>query len=211
MDWKCEKCGSTKKGKYAEVCNFCYYQEYNPAYYQKNKDNIKEQHKTYYASCPDVIKERTKKYYNLNRNDMREANRIWVRNHPERIREIARLSAKVNRPRIYKYQKSWIKAHPEFSQRKYNMRRSMLMGGGGSYTTEEWIKLRDSTGGVCPCCKTYVGVEKLSLDHIIPVAKKGSSYIENIQPLCKPCNSKKGTGIIDYRGNFEVKPCCVSF
>jgi len=35
-------------------------------------------------------------------------------------------------------------------------------------------------------------VGRLSLDHIIPVAKGGMSCAENLQTLCWSCNSKKG-------------------
>lgn len=40
---------------------------------------------------------------------------------------------------------------------------------------------------------------KLALDHIKPICIGGKNTIENLQPLCKNCNSKKGKKIIDYR------------
>jgi len=55
-------------------------------------------------------------------------------------------------------------------------------------------------GKKCLAC----GSEKnISLDHIIPIHKKGTNTIDNLQPLCKSCNSKKGTKVIDYRKEFS--------
>lgn len=51
-------------------------------------------------------------------------------------------------------------------------------------------------GKKCLACGSE---ENISLDHIIPIHKKGTNTIDNLQPLCKSCNSKKGTKIIDYR------------
>lgn len=42
----------------------------------------------------------------------------------------------------------------------------------------------------------YCGsTERLEIDHIHPVSKKGISQIANLQVLCKPCNLKKGNKI----------------
>ena len=41
----------------------------------------------------------------------------------------------------------------------------------------------------CKKCKTH---KNLSIDHIIPESKGGSNKDENLQTLCKPCNSSKG-------------------
>jgi 5-methylcytosine-specific restriction endonuclease McrA len=40
----------------------------------------------------------------------------------------------------------------------------------------------------------------LTRDHIIPLGLPGASdSIDNIQPLCGPCNARKGRSVKDYR------------
>ena len=51
-------------------------------------------------------------------------------------------------------------------------------------------------GEKCLCCGT---TENLTIDHVVPVSKGGPNTLSNFQPLCKPCNSRKGTQVIDYR------------
>ena len=63
------------------------------------------------------------------------------------------------------------------------------------FSQDEWIKKIEATKGFCPLCGIEVGIEKLTLDHIIPLSKapKGFIYtIDSVQPLCARCNSKKG-------------------
>jgi 5-methylcytosine-specific restriction endonuclease McrA len=71
----------------------------------------------------------------------------------------------------------------------------------GSYSEQEWTELKAKYCNRCLCCGE---VKPLTVDHVVPLSKGGSNLIENIQPLCKPCNSAKGTQIIDYRVCCEV-------
>jgi len=67
----------------------------------------------------------------------------------------------------------------------------------GSHTKQEWIELVARYGGKCVGCG-YSG-PKLTKDHIVPISKGGTHNIDNIQPLCRSCNSKKGVQSIDLR------------
>ena len=42
------------------------------------------------------------------------------------------------------------------------------------------------------CCKKCGSVEKITIDHIIPVIRGGKNLLSNLELLCRSCNSKKG-------------------
>lgn len=47
------------------------------------------------------------------------------------------------------------------------------------------------TKGYCPSCGRYIGIDKLSMDHIFPLSKSGFHIGWNTMPLCGSCNSLK--------------------
>jgi len=72
-----------------------------------------------------------------------------------------------------------------------NTYRTKRKGNGGSYSVGEWETLKAQFNWTCWICGKGEPTIKLTVDHIIPVSRGGSSNIENIQPLCRSCNSRK--------------------
>lgn len=91
----------------------------------------------------------------------------------------------------------WRKENPEKVNAIKNIRRTQKTLAGGSYTAGEFKELCAHYGNKClRCGRNNI---KLTADHILPVAKGGTSNIDNIQPLCVSCNSAKNARHIDYR------------
>lgn len=80
----------------------------------------------------------------------------------------------------------------------WRKRRVLEANAEGSHTLADWETLKAQYNWKCPCCKRLEPEIKLTEDHIIPLTKGGSHNIENIQPLCGSCNSKKRTRIIKF-------------
>ena len=95
--------------------------------------------------------------------------------------------------------KGGISTTREYASFLTSKRRIKKKNNGGFHTFQEWEKLKKIYNYMCLCCNRYEPEITLAKDHIIPISKKGTDYIENLQPLCKSCNSKKYIDIIDFR------------
>jgi 5-methylcytosine-specific restriction endonuclease McrA len=47
-------------------------------------------------------------------------------------------------------------------------------------------------GDGCKYCNRKMTLKNMVCDHIIPLAKDGDSVIDNLQLICKSCNTRKG-------------------
>lgn len=66
----------------------------------------------------------------------------------------------------------------------------------GTHTYADFQAMVDAYDGACLKCGL---VTPLVQDHVIPIYRGGNDLITNIQPLCRPCNSGKGSDTTDYR------------
>ena len=88
-----------------------------------------------------------------------------------------------------------------YNEKKYNFLQAVVDR--PDIPPKDWKELKkrvyDTYGKICLCCSS---TENISVDHIKPYSRFPELCIEfeNLQPLCRSCNSSKGNRIIiDYR------------
>jgi len=86
------------------------------------------------------------------------------------------------------YHKHYRKRYPEKIAKLKARRYLREKNAEGSHTEKEWEELKEKYNFKCVICGES---NDLTKDHIQPLSKGGSNYIDNIQPLCRSCNSKK--------------------
>lgn len=147
--------------------------------------------------CQECCKARISDRFQNDRERLLIISRERHRHNKDRENAQSRAYMQVHGPeRERQYQEANPRWWRAYKNAKDNRRRVRKMGNGGTYTPDEWLALCASAENKCLCC----GQERpLTADHIVPVSRGGSNFIENIQPLCKPCNSRKNTRIIDFR------------
>lgn len=97
-----------------------------------------------------------------------------------------------------RFWKGGITKVPGYFSFRQKRREIMKKGNGGTHTQGEWETLKKQYGFTCPACHLSEPEIKLTEDHVIPISKGGCDAIENIQPLCRVCNSKKAIKCFRY-------------
>ncbi len=132
-------------------------------------------------------------HYRENPGPRIETARRWAKDNPEKRREMALNYYHRSRERAADYQRRYYREHPERvregGRRRAAIRRARLRGNGGRISVEEWAQLLESSGGACLYCGA---VEKLTVDHFVPVVLGGATIVSNRVPACATCNYRKG-------------------
>lgn len=144
------------------------------AYYQANKVKYRAYDKVWREVNHDYFKEQQAEYYIENKEHHQEIMSEWRQRSKHKMREFAAV------------------------------RRELSKSIPGSFTDEEWQALKAKYDYTCLCCGKKEPEITLQVDHIIPLSKPGCTHnIDNIQPLCGSCNSRKHREVIDYRPDYK--------
>lgn len=138
----------------------------------KNQDKLLAESRDWAAKNPERKKSLKKK---------------WHEAHKESENAKARIRAR-----------AWAAENKDHHNKLNQDRRSREAGAEGSHDFEQWMKIVELTGDICPACGNPM--KRPTLDHIIPLSWGGTHYLTNVQVLCKKCNSEKGDRFAaDYR------------
>jgi 5-methylcytosine-specific restriction endonuclease McrA len=169
------------------------------------------------SQCKDCQNEWRRRYRSVPENVEKErsSSLAWKERHADYCREQAMAWHWEHRAYKLQKKKEWHEAHKESENRKSrkNMHRwvqenparhlthcrnyrARKSNAEGAHTSDQWKALK-TFFQACPCCGKK---KRLTLDHIIPLAWDGRNSLDNLQPLCKKCNSEKGDRYAaDYR------------
>jgi hypothetical protein len=124
----------------------------------------------------------------------------WAEDHPDHKREVGKAWRAGNPD----YGKNWREKNRDKTKNYEQVRRARLAEVRSDLTIEEWEAVLDFYGHRCLCCgKENV---KLTIDHVLPISMGGTHTVDNVQPLCGPCNSRKHANHIDYRKELYAPP-----
>ena len=156
--------------------------------------------KSYKAKNQEKVKERLHKYYVAHAEKAKESANKWQASHPVERKICAKISQQRHPENGRRATKKWRLAHPERhveAQRNYRAKKKNSVG---KVSTKEFRELVEQYDFRClKCGLSESALTEITMDHVIPISRGGDNVIENIQPLCRNCNSSKYTKILDYR------------
>lgn len=148
-----------------------------------NREQLLLKKRLDYQKNKNIYIKRAKEWQTTHREERNLSSREFRKKYPEKVKD---------------WTDRWLVNNPGKRQEYRRARRNVEYNAEGSHTQKEWQILKEYCNFTCLSCKKKEPEIKLTEDHVVPLGKGGNDYIENIQPLCGPCNSHKYLKIIRF-------------
>jgi 5-methylcytosine-specific restriction endonuclease McrA len=195
---RCRECARAQ-GRAERAANLEHYRAVEREYAKAHEEHYRELKRSHRQANPEKYREAGARYCETHRAEINAKARDRRQKDLEHYREIGRKSYERHAEDRRQYSLDYFKLHPEKSVAANNRRRARKHTSGGSHTEEQWQAMKAFYDYRCLCCGKREPEIRLTRDHVMPLTKGGTDSIDNIQPLCARCNSKKNFKHIDYR------------
>lgn len=165
------------------------------------KDCSRAKYKEHYQANREHHIKRRKTYYDNNREAQILTSKNWQKNHPEEVKELKKRHSIKQSDHIKERVAKW-KAnnpiHARFLVIKNNYPHNEL----NYLTLEDLIEVFNKFAlnqdtYYCNYCNKELPFNDATIDHVIPISKKGENSKENLVVACWDCNLKKGSKLIN--------------
>jgi len=133
--------------------------------------------KEWAARNAEHVKAKRKAKYEQNKDQAIAVAIAWNKANPNRRREV-----------VQRYQIN----NPEQGRVRKALRRGRERNAEGRFTKNDLLQILAQQAWRCVACRSDLRESGYHADHILPLARGGSNWPENIQALCPSCNKSKG-------------------
>jgi 5-methylcytosine-specific restriction endonuclease McrA len=131
---------------------------------------------------------------------------LWQKNNPEKVRASARTHRSANVEAARLREKEWRIKNPDARKALNIKRRARKLSAPGHYSQADIHRILAEQDGKCAAAHCGCDIaSSYTIDHISPLSRGGSNWPDNIQLLCRPCNSSKAARTMDEWKEFISK------
>jgi hypothetical protein len=168
------------------------YKEDNRRWYEEKGIEYHRQWREEHPEWGEAARQRAEKRRKEYPDEKKRHDALYYQRHKEQVK--ANIQA-------------WQEANPETVRQSRQVRnvrrRARLALATGDWTYQEFQELCEASTNHCWYC--HKKFDKLTADHMTPIARGGSNDISNIVPACLSCNASKGaTTPLEYISHINI-------